>query len=124
VLLPVYEDHSIRHLFSEEFDVIDLYEMADRGIANYDYHDWRFVNNAHWNEAGNQLAASYLYRVIEHELGLSPMSTDALKEEVHTYYAAFDGWMPDDSFTKRPSDLSHKKKQSIRSKYDGVEIER
>jgi hypothetical protein len=121
VLLPRHEEHDAKPLFIEEFNVLDLFEKFDNTIGNYDFLDWRFKRDVHWNEAGNLLAAIHLYRFLEEVLNLSPISDDTLKEQLYTYYSSFDGWMPDDKFTKYVL-VSPEKKESIRSKYNNADI--
>ena len=55
---------------------------------------YRFKNDPHWNEAGNQLAAVCLYRFLEENVGLPRLSEDELREALSRYYAAFAGGMP------------------------------
>jgi hypothetical protein len=121
VLLPRHEEHDAKPLFIEEFNVLDLFEKFDNTVDNYDFLDWRFKRDVHWNEAGNLLATIHLYRFLEKELNLSPLSDDALKEQLYTYYSSFDGWMPGDMFTRYVF-VSPEKKESIRSKYNNAEI--
>jgi hypothetical protein len=121
VLLPRQEEHDAKPLFIEELNVLDLFEKFDNTVDNYDFLDWRFKHDVHWNEAGNLLAAIHLYRFLEEVLNLPPISDDTLKEQLYTYYSSFDGWMPDDMFTKYVL-VSPEKKESIRSKYNNAEI--
>jgi hypothetical protein len=82
--------------------------------------DWRFKNDGHWNEAGNQLAAVYLYRFLEKETNLLPLSADKLNEEIYAYYAAFSGrWMPELWVKKLP--VSPNKSARIKAKYTAIE---
>ena len=63
----------------------------DRGWADPPY---RFRNDPHWNEAGNQLAAICLYRFLETKVGLPRLSEDRLWGWISRYYAAFGGEVP------------------------------
>ena len=100
VLLPRYEEHSAKDLLSE-YNVINLYEKFDNDIDNYDYSNFRFKNEGHWNEAANQLTAVYLYRLLEKEADLFPLSKNIIREQLYTYYSSFKGWMPDDIWVKK-----------------------
>ena len=74
-------------------DCFGNYDSAhpDRAWINSPY---RFRNDYHWNEAGNQLAALCLYRFLEENVGLPSRSEDWLWEAISRYYAAFRGGMP------------------------------
>ena len=86
-------------LNAEDVEVIDLSGCFGNADPAHTRRPWmqtpyRFKNDAHWNEAGNQLAAVCLYRVFEERMGL-PMRTDEdLRATLYGYYAAFEGWMP------------------------------
>ena len=81
---------------------------------------YRFQNDGHWNEAGNQLAAVCLYRWLEQDANLPRLSDDGLREALYRYYAAFrdreTGWMPGERWAKAvpvaPAELA-----GIRRKY-------
>ena len=86
---------SLADVFSEEeIEVIDLdacfghHDPAhnDREWANSPY---RLRNDYHWNEAGNELAAVCLYRVLEEKEGITALSEGGLQETLFQYYAAF-----------------------------------
>jgi hypothetical protein len=121
VLLPLTEEHKARDLIPDGISVIDLYELFSNGMENYNYSDWSFKNDGHWNEAGNQLAATYLYRFMENELNLGNIPEDKLKRELYTYYASFDGWMPDEKYLER-SPVNAEEKHYIKSKYLSLEV--
>ena len=70
---------------------VDLLTCAEERIPGFKYETIRFRNDAHWNEAGNMLAAQCLYRFIERSTQL-PRATEAtLSDRLHTYYSAFRG---------------------------------
>lgn len=86
-------------LQKEDFETVDLYRCYGNQDKTFFQLHWeessyRFRNDSHWNEAGNQLAAICLYRFLEQKVGLPPLSEDALSEVLHRYYAAFEGWKP------------------------------
>ena len=87
--------------------------LAEEGVEGIDLHDcffgdlepahkdgawprspYKFKNDGHWNEAGNQLAAVCLYRVLEEKMRLPALSEEDLQAVLHQYYAAFGGWTP------------------------------
>ncbi len=73
-----------------EIDRVNLFECFNEQVAGYSYApDWRFVDDTHWNERANMLAAVCLYRFLERELNLPARSMDELLERLHRYYAAF-----------------------------------
>ncbi len=105
VLLPTPEgDRWFRRLESpSSWNVVDLPRCFNEAIPNFDYADWRFANDAHWNEAANMVAARCLYRDLEDLLDLPERGDAQLARALHGYYAAFQdrdrfggeaGWMP------------------------------
>ena len=105
VLLPTPEgDRWFRRLESpSSWNVVDLLRCFNEAIPNYDYADWRFANDGHWNEAANMVAARCLYRDLEDLLDLPERGDAQLARALHGYYAAFQdrdrfggeaGWMP------------------------------
>jgi len=121
VLLPRERAHKARSLIAKDIKVIDLYELFDNGMDHYDYNDWRFKNDSHWNEAGNMLAATYIYKSMENELDFPITSENTLGQWLYTYYSSFDGWMPDERFLKKTI-LTVDEKRDIRSKYLDIEL--
>jgi len=122
VLLPMENEHKARSLIAGDIGVIDLYELFNDGIENYDYNDWSFKNDGHWNEAGNLLAATYLYRYMEGVLDLPAIPEDVLKRRLYTYYSSFAGWMPDEAFLEETA-LTTEEIRGIRSKYLNLEMD-
>ena len=121
VLLPREGEHKASSLIASDINVINLYELFDNGIDNYDYIDWRFKKDRHWNEAANMLAATYLYKFMEGELDLPITSKNRLEQWLYTYYSSFDAWMPDKKFLKKTT-LTADEKREIRSKYLEIEL--
>ena len=70
---------------------VDLLACAEERIPGFKYETIRFRNDAHWNEAGNMLAARCLYRIIERSSELPRTTEAALSDRLHTYYSAFRG---------------------------------
>ena len=68
---------------------VDLLACAEERIPGFKYETIRFHNDAHWNEAGNMLAAQCLYRFIERSSEVPPATEVALNDRLHTYYSAF-----------------------------------
>ena len=93
-----------------EVDVVDLLECFREAVPKFDYADWRFVRNEHWNAAGNMLAASCLYRHLEDVLGLRKRGHEELARARHAYYKAFldspvwlgQRYMPDATWARPP----------------------
>ena len=89
-ILPRPVEDRMAAMIPPEIDTINLFECFNEHVAGYRYApDWRFVNDAHWNEQANMLAAVCLYRFLERELNLPVRSIDELLEQLHRYYAAF-----------------------------------
>ena len=72
-----------------EFNVVDLRHCFRAAIPNFNYRDWRFANDLHWNPAANMVAATCLYRHLEDGLGWAPASDETLAHMRHDYYQAF-----------------------------------
>ena len=84
------EDRMAAAMIPPEIDTVNLFECFNEHVAEYSYApDWRFVNDWHWNEQANMLAAVCLYRFLERELDLPVRTIAELHEQLHRYYAAF-----------------------------------
>ena len=96
VVLPYMTRQSMQWVFPMHLDVVYLRECFSDMIPQFDYYDWSFRSDPHWNEAGNMVAAHCLYRVLEAETGTPPISDAALANARHEYYAAVDtgSWSP------------------------------
>ncbi len=119
VLLPRIEEHNVRYLFPEEFTLIDLYNKFEDKYDNYQYKDWRFLLDSHWNEAANKETAIFLYRFIEDKMRYSPLSDAILNKEIYTYYSSFNGWKPIET-PDIETIINNNKKQYIKSKYNNI----
>ena len=96
VLLPAYppQPFVVDLLDAEDVEVLDLYDCFGNLDPAHTQRSWgqspyRFKYNRHWNEAGNQLAAVCLYRVLEEKTGLPRLSEGRLQDTLFQYYAAF-----------------------------------
>ena len=83
-------------LLEEDIKVFDLYDCFggyDPAHTDRPWRDspYRFKNDGHWNEAGNQLAAICLYRFLEQEMGVPALSEGRLQTALLQYYTAFGG---------------------------------
>ena len=91
VLLPYLRESQMAARFVPH-RVVDLYEeFAAYGLSSA---DWTFVNDPHWNELGNLLAAVHLYRELAAELPGTPLTDSEIRRSIHAYYQAFGGWQP------------------------------
>ena len=106
VLLPM-DAEARNHLHNEVFlrarrvveqdlgaETVDLLACAREINPSFRYQDIRFRNDAHWNEAGNMLAAKCLYRFIERSREIPRAAEAELTDRLRTYYSAFldGGW--------------------------------
>ena len=71
------------------FGVFDLAACFAAAVPGFDYRDFRFANDRHWNPAANMVAATCLYRHLEDALGLPKRTDDDLARMRHAYYRAF-----------------------------------
>lgn len=112
-------------LREEDFETVSLYHcFGNRDETFFQLHweesPYRFRNDGHWNEAGNQLAAICLYRFLEQKIEVAPLSEDALSEVLHRYYTAFGGWNPMNMESGSVAILP-KTVAAIREKYQALE---
>ena len=63
-------------------------------LTPYDSDNWRLKNDGHCTEAGNLVTAILLYRIMDEERNLTPVTEDTLREWLYTYYLTFNGRMP------------------------------
>ena len=105
VVFPYLPRNSVQGVFPSHLDVVYLRECFRDVIPNFNYDDWRFATDWHWNEAGNMVAAHCLYRLLEEEAGLAPLSDAALASARHEYYAAVHtgSWSPPPEWVARPA---------------------
>lgn len=126
--------HENREL-SADLDVLDMLDCFAAAVPGFDYQDWRFSNNPHWNPAANMLAATCLYRYLEDVLGLPARSDQHLANAHHDYYQAFldspawegERYMPTAAWA-RPADTSTSNQAhvgpAIVAKYLALELAR
>ena len=130
VLLPTPEgDRWFRRLESpSSWQMADLPRCFHEAIPGFDYADWRFVNDFHWNEAANMMAARCLYRHLEGALGLPERSDLALARALHAYYHAFQdharfggeaAWMPGPPWAL-PGPLADREADRIVARYQAL----
>ena len=70
-------------------ETVDLLHCAEDRIPGFKYQTISFRNDAHWNEAGNMLAARCLYRFVERSRELPRVTEAAVTDRLQTYYSAF-----------------------------------
>ena len=88
---------------------------------------WRFKTDAHWNEAGNMVAADCLYRFLERSWNFPAAQDETLAEARHVYYQAFAQdprwsgyrWTPSPPWVK-PRRFSVQEAAEILAKYDSL----
>ena len=129
VLLPNLppEPHVVDLLEKEDIEVVDLYDCfgnhdpahKERAWANSPY---RFRNDGHWNEAGNQLAAICLYRFLAGKVGLPSLSEDRLWQAISRYYAAFEDEIPLKTGREGEGAISLETAVAIREKYLALDM--
>ena len=89
VLPRLWEQHAAE-LIPPEIQTTSLLRCFNEHVTEYDYRPpWRFVNDSHWAEQGNMLAAMCLYRFLEENLDLPARSDDELLAQIYRYYLAF-----------------------------------
>ncbi len=134
VLLPEHDPAASPHvpaiLREEDIATISLYDCFGASDAEHYRTPWshspyRFKTDAHWNEAGNRLAAQCLYRVLEADMGLPAVSEETLRATLYRYYAAFEGWLlvhPDEAGKEAPRPSLSSPTAGIREKYQALDI--
>lgn len=135
VVLPTPTSRRMPAVIGSEAGMIDLNECfrgydATHANSRDDLQEqwrrspYRFRNDGHWNEAGNQLAAVCLYRWLEQDANLPRLSEDGLREALYRYYAAFrgreTGWMPGGRWAKAVP-VSPAEAAGIRRKYSAFD---
>ena len=118
--LPYIRKEWAQEIIPKPIDIVDLHGCFSDAIPNYDYAKVSFKSeDAHWDEFGNMVAADCLYRALEDDAGLPPVSDDALAEVRYEFYRGVslgDGWMPPATWAKRPATMRHDP-NAIRAKY-------
>ena len=128
VILPVPNTARIfseTDLSASSLTILDMEPAFKEAFP--DIHGWRFETDSHWHEAGNMVAADFLYRFLERRLELPTINDEALSEARYVYYQAFaqdsdmesmDGlrWTPSSRWTK-PRAFAEQEAAGIRAKY-------
>lgn len=122
VVLPYMRQTDVDRIIPAPLDVLYLEECFSRLIPDYDYSDWRFRSDAHWNEAGNMVAAHCLYRFLEEEAGLPRLFDIELANARYEYYQAIatNNWMPPRTWAKQPARNAHDPAE-ISAKYTALD---
>lgn len=95
VILPHPVDRKLPIFIDPDIDVINLYELFAAAAGTYNYSTWFFKEDGHWAEAGNQMAAIQLYKLLEQETGSTAMSNEQIEQQLYRYYKAMPyGWQP------------------------------
>lgn len=115
VVLPYIRRTWVDQLMPMSLDVFYLEECFSRLIPNYDYSDWRFQADAHWNEAGNMVAAHCLYRFLERQSELPRLPDVVLANARHEYYRAIatSGWTPPTAWATPPTRSAHDRAEIV-----------
>ena len=108
-ITPLFEEEQV-----EVANLQECFEKYDDDYLRLPKSPYQFRNDAHWNEAGNRLAAICLYRFLEKKIKLPPLPEDELQGTLYDYYSAFDGWM---SGTPGGARTSQQTTAHIRAKY-------
>lgn len=105
VVLPYMNRHSVQAVFPAQLDVVYLLDCFRDMTPRFNYSDWRFRADAHWNEAGNMVAAHCLYRLLEEETNLPRLSETVLASARYEYYSAVGtgGWNPPAAWVASPA---------------------
>lgn len=116
VILPHPVDRKLPILIDPDIDVVNLYELFAAAAGTYNYSTWFFKKDGHWNEAGNQMAAIQLYKLLERETGNTAMSDQQIGQQLYRYYKAMPyGWQPSQWVSEIPTSSSEL--ESIRASY-------
>ena len=113
-----------------DFAVWDLLECFQKLVPGFDYRQWRFANDLHWNPAANMVAATCLYRHLEGALGLPAHTPEALANARHAYYQAFvdspawegERYMPSAAWARPPARGDTSASEAIVSRYLALEV--
>jgi len=120
VLLPTPNGSIISDFIDKDFNVIDLSKVFQEMVPNFNYSNYRFKNDGHWNEEANLLAAIALYRILDQEANLTNLPDDRLKEELFTYYSSYGpDWMP--RIWIKKTDTPTENSNNVRRKYSAFE---
>jgi hypothetical protein len=124
VLLPREIENRAEDLFRKNgFRTVNLFTFFNREIADYNYGDWCFKKDPHWNEAANYVAVKGLFADLSRQVPVGLMPSAEMDRMLFNYYSAFDyGWMPREG--RAEESLSSEKLNAIRWKYSFVEASR
>jgi hypothetical protein len=117
VITPNKWNCDFRWIFEGDDHVVDLEEaFRSHGLGL----SWKFKQDSHWNELGNQLAAVHLLKYLERADGMPPLSRDQISSQLFVFYDAFDlGWKPE--LWVVPTESSDRARAQIRERYANLE---
>ncbi len=124
VLLPrATESIAAKLIDLNEADIIDLFDLFNTTIENYEYKDFFFLKDGHWNEAANYITAKLFYGELTRRHGLEPLTAKAIDKKLRAYYSAFPySWAPNDG--TEPVELKAAALKKIREKYNAIPQDR
>ncbi len=117
VLLPRELEHKAAKIIPSSVKIIDLYSIFTSTVPEYQYRDYRFANDGHWNENGNRLAAKALYWLIAQITAEQKLEQLNISDAVRDYYSSIDGWQPT---LITPSDVDPTEAKRVVEKYSGT----
>ena len=122
ILLPrPMESLASKFIDLDESDILDLYRSFQETVDSFNYDDFFFKNDGHWNEAANYNVARSLFEFISGQHNLERLASKTVDEKLYTYYSAFSySWKPDAG--REPFALDRLELDEIKYKYARLEL--
>lgn len=106
-------DKMASFLIEQNFDVINFFNKFNTIYQNNEY---RFINDHHWNEEGNKLAAVYLFEYLAEKMALE-YDHIFIEQSLFEYYSSFDTTQVSSLFIRKHYDFPGSLNKKIKLKY-------
>ena len=118
--IPDEDVNNMAHLLVERgFKTINLY---DKFRTVYRDGEYKFKNDAHWNEEGNKFASIFLFQYLAEELGIEYPGNEFIEQGLYEYYSSFSPSRVTSLFLKKHHDFPPTLNHDIRNRY--LELEK
>jgi hypothetical protein len=120
IVILISESDARMHNFltARGFESIKFYDDFN---DIYKKNEYRFKNDAHWNEEGNKLAAILLFKFLAEKMSIEYDGEKFIEQSLYEYYSSYAPFRVTNLFLRKheafPLDLNH----TIRSKYLAIE---
>jgi len=120
ITLPKEKENSMcEFLVKNGFNAIGLYDKFKNIYP--EEKNYRFINDGHWNEEGNKLAAAFLFRFLAKELSIRYSGEEFIEQSLFEYYSSFEPGVVNSYLIKKHNDFPPALNHYVVSRYLSLE---